>query len=192
MTAVTTSRVWTARAKKIPECINSQLVGTFPSLVAGSDGTETCAFFVRTTREELSKAKLATKVKSLIRPQFVATPHGPLVVAYCSASSTTENAEPFISETALFPRLPSMPGHREISEVLKSSKYAFFIACDEKGACLFNSKARILEEWRSEFTEKSKAFDGGKQISDEKTAIMSLYWYQERYTPSSRIFEVKH
>jgi hypothetical protein len=44
----------------------------------------------------------------------------------------------------------------------------------------------------SELAEKSKTFDEGKQISDEKTAIMSLYWYQERYNPSSKIFEVTH
>lgn len=192
MTAVTTSPVWSARAKRIPESLNAQLVGTFPSTVAGSDGAEACAFFIRATREEFSKSKLGRKSKSLIRPQFVATPHGPLVVAYCLASSNLENSEPFMSETALFPRLPSMPSHREIFGMLKSGKDVFFVVCDENGECLLNSKARIRDEWRSEFAEKSKAFDEGKQISDEKTAIMSLYWYQERYNPSSRIFEVKH
>ena len=49
-----------------------------------------------------------------------------------------------------------------------------------------------MDDWTAELAEKFKGFDEGKQIADEKSAIMSLYWYQERYNPSSRIFEVQH
>jgi hypothetical protein len=108
------------------------------------------------------------------------------------ASARVEGQEPFISETAIFPRLASMPSHKEIFEMLKSKNEAYLVICDEKGRCIFNSRARILEEWKSELANNSGAFDQGQQISDEKAAIMSLYWYQERYRPSSGLFEVKH
>jgi hypothetical protein len=49
-----------------------------------------------------------------------------------------------------------------------------------------------LEEWRSELSASANAFDDGQQIADEKAAIVSLYWYQERHHPSRKIFEVKH
>jgi hypothetical protein len=180
---------WSTAAKKVPDKVNSQLVGTYPSIVTGEDGMEKAAFFVRVSAEEWS-AGLPNKAKCMIRPQFVRTPQGPMVVAYCMVAPS--DSEPFISETAIFPRLSSMPTHREIAELLMSKGSAFLTICNEKGDCLFNSKARILTEWRSELIEKSKAFDEGKQISDEKAAIMSLYWYQERYNPSSKIFEVRH
>jgi len=85
-----------------------------------------------------------------------------------------------------------MPAHREFAELLQARGEVYLIVCNENGACIFNSKASILEQWRAELAEKAKAFDEGKQITDERTAIMSLYWYQERYNPSIRIFEVSH
>jgi hypothetical protein len=185
--------VWSEKARRIPDGLNSQLVGTFPAVVSGEDGFETCAFFVRSGREELFKAKLRRRsTRCFIKPQFVKTPQGPLLVAYCMASARVEGQEPFISETAIFPRLASMPSHKEIFEMLKSKNEAYLVICDEKGRCIFNSRARILEEWKSELANNSGAFDQGQQISDEKAAIMSLYWYQERYHPSSGLFEVKH
>ncbi len=183
---------WSTGAKRIPAIVNSQLVGTFPSIVTGDDGAKTCAFFVRASAEEWNSALTAGSAASFVKPHFVKTPQGPMIVAYCMVTSTDSGIEPFISETAIFPRLLSMPTHREIAELLQYRKEAFFVICNEKGACLFNSKARVLDDWVSELAEKSKAFDEGKQISDEKTAIMSLYWYQERYNPSCKIFEVTH
>lgn len=189
----TSTLVWSEKLKRIPDKLNSELTGTFPSIVSGEDGIKTCAFFVRSTREEVLRAKLTRRSsKCFIKPQFVKTPQGPLVVAYCLASSKSTGSEPFISETALFPRLTSMPSHKEIFELLMSRTEAYFVICDEKGRCIFNIKARILEEWRSALSDNAKAFDEGQQISDEKTAIMSLYWYQERYHPSSGLFEVAH
>jgi hypothetical protein len=127
-----------------------------------------------------------------VRPQFVKTPHGPLlVVYYATRLSRDPSAEPFISETAIFPRLDSMPTHREIARLLARTKYAYYVICNEKGKCVLNIRARILNSWRKDFAEKSSAFDEGKQIADEKTAIMSLYWYQDRYSPTAKIFEVR-
>ena len=183
---------WSTGAKRIPAIINTQLVGTFPSIVAGDDGSNTCAFFVRASAEEWNSAVKAGPTTSFVKPQFVKTPQGPMIVAYCMVASIDSGIEPFISETAIFPRLLSMPTHREIADLLQSRKEAFFVICNEKGACLFNSKARVLDDWVSELAEKSKAFNEGKQISDEKAAIMSLYWYQERYNPSSKIFGITH
>lgn len=183
---------WNDKVKIIPESLNGQLVGTFPSIVRGDDGVEMCAFFVRVAKAEISKADLKKKSgKCLIKPQFVKTPHGPMIVAYCMVSSE-EASEPFISETAIFPRLPSMPSHREIAELLQARGEAYFVLCNEKGGCIYNAKARVLDQWRAELAENAMNFDDGKQIADEKTAIMSLYWYQERYNPSTKIFEVKH
>lgn len=189
-----TSRlVWSATAKRIPDSINSKLVGTFPSIVQGDDGNATCAFFVRAAKEEFFNSMCGGSVTCLVRPQFVKTPHGPLVVAYCMAApKDAEGSQPFFSETAIFPRLASMPAHREFAELLQSRSEAYLVVCEKNGACIFNSKAGILEQWRAELAENAKAFDEGKQIADERTAIISLYWYQERYNPSSRIFEVSH
>jgi hypothetical protein len=55
-----------------------------------------------------------------------------------------------------------------------------------------NAKARTASEWRLDFADKASGFEEGKQITDEKTAIMSLYWYQDRYRPSGKIFEIQH
>ncbi len=96
-----------------------------------------------------------------------------------------------MSETAIFPRLPSLPSHKLISELLASGSEAFFVVCDEAGNCLLNSKAKILESGRNELADNAKQFDEGKQIADEKSAIMSLYWYQERYNPTAKIFDVR-
>ncbi|HLG36583.1 MAG TPA: hypothetical protein VI338_00485 [Nitrososphaera sp.] len=189
-----TSRlVWSATAKRIPDSINSKLVGTYPSIVQADDGNATCAFFVRAAKEESFNSMWSGSATCLVRPQFVKTPHGPLVVAYCMAApKDAEGSQPFFSETAIFPRLTSLPAHREFAGVLQSRSEVYLIVCNENGACIINSKASILEQWRAELAEKAKAFDEGKQITDERTAIMSLYWYQERYNPSSRIFEVSH
>lgn len=84
-----------------------------------------------------------------------------------------------------------MPSHSEISRLLACTKYAYYVICNEKGECILNIKAKILNSWRKDFAEKSKAFDEGKQITDEKTAIMSLYWYQDRFNPTAKIFEVR-
>lgn len=183
--------VWSATAERLPDSINAQLIGTFPSIVE-DDGSTTCAFFVRASKEELFNSVWTGPATCLVKPQFVKTPHGSLVVAFCMVSKDTDDSQPFISETAIFPRLSGMPAHRELAELLQVRSEVYLIVCDENGKCIFNSKGRILEQWRSELAEKAKAFDEGKQITDEKTAIMSLYWYQERYNPSSKIFEVSH
>lgn len=188
-----TRLAWSATVKRLPDSINAQLVGTLPSVVQGDDGRATCAFFIRATREELLNSAETGSATCLVRPQFVRTPHGPLVVAYCMvAPRNDDGSQPFISETAIFPRLSTMPAHRELAELLQSRSEVYLIVCDENGECILNSKAMISEQWRTELAEKAKAFDVGKQINDEKTAIMSLYWYQERYNPSSKIFEVNH
>lgn len=184
--------VWSGDSIRVPNSINSQLEGTFPSIVEGEDGMEACAFFVRATEGEFVCNVNGQSLTCLMKPQFVKTPQGPIIVAYFMvASAGNEESEPFISETAIFPRLSTMSSHRNIAEMLLSGGHVYFVVCDEQGKCLFNSKANIPEEWRSELAEKGKGFDAGKQITDEKSAIMSLYWYQERYNPSSRIFEVK-
>ena len=183
---------WSTDAKRLPHSVNTQLVGTFPSIVEDDGGSTTCAFFVRASKDELMNSLWTVPASSLIRPQFVKTPHGPLVVAFCMVSNDADGYQPFISETAIFPRLSGIPAHRELAELLHARSEAYLIVCDDVGKCIFNSKARILEQWRSELAEKAKAFDEGNQITDEKTAIMSLYWYQERYNPSRKIFEVSH
>jgi hypothetical protein len=76
--------------------------------------------------------------------------------------------------------------------MLAGEAETYYVVCDAEGKCLFNSNATILDEWRSELAERVKGFHEGKQITDEKTAIMSLYWYQERHSPSSRLFEISH
>ena len=184
---------WSEKARRIPDNLNSELVGTFPSIVSGKDGIEMSAFFVRVARDEMPSVRLPRKTrKCFIKPQFVKTPQGPLVVAYCMVPSESDGHEPFISETALFPRLSTMPSHKRIFDVLRSKSEAYLVICDENGRCIFNSKASILEEWRSQLGDNAKAFDEGQQIADEKAAVLSLYWYQERYHPSGKIFEVKH
>ncbi len=191
MSKAITLPFWSSSDTKIPEQINSQLVGTFPALVRGEDGKETCAFFVRALSEEFH-AMVSGAARCLVKPQFVKTPQGPIVVAYCMASGQSgTGSEPYISEISLFPRLTSMPGHRRIYESLLVRSDVYFVVCDENGDCLLNSNAQVLDEWRRELAEKGKGFDEGKQVTDEKTAIMSLYWYQERYNPSSKIFEIR-
>ncbi|MCI0562536.1 MAG: hypothetical protein MN733_28965 [Nitrososphaera sp.] len=173
--------------RRLPESINNQLVGTFPAIVLDERGKRTCAFFVRAGQDELSGAQVACSIK----PLFVRTPQGPLIVVYCMAGTEDEQAEPFFSETAIFPRLGSIPSHREIARLLASRKEAYYVVCDKGGTCMLNVKTRVLDSWRNELAQKAKEFDEGKQIADEKTAIMSLYWYQERYNPSAKIFEIK-
>ncbi|MGH9992074.1 MAG: hypothetical protein ACREBU_23535 [Nitrososphaera sp.] len=185
---------WSIESVAIPRSVNDQLVGTFPSIVRDEKGRKTCAFFVRAAEEDLFKRSdnRESAASSYLRPQFVRTPQGPLIVVHCMAKFDGQNpGEPFMSETAIFPRLPSMPLHRTICEMLASNSEAFFVICDARGNCLFNSKAKILESWRKELADKAKDFDEGKQITDEKTAIMSLYWYQEKYNPTARIFEIR-
>ncbi|MGI0037027.1 MAG: hypothetical protein ACRD99_01555, partial [Nitrososphaera sp.] len=142
-----TSRLaWSATAKRLPDSINSQLVGTFPSIVQGDDGRTTCAFFVRAAMEEFFNSEWTGSANCLVKPQFVRTPHGPLVVAYCmAASNDADGSQPFISETAIFPRLSGMPAHREFAELLQSRSEVYLIVCDEDGKCILNSKARILK-----------------------------------------------
>ena len=183
---------WSTFAKRLPDSINAQLVGTFPSIVEEPDGTKVCAFYVRATSEEFGKARKTGSTSCLVKPQFVKTPQGPLIVVYCMVDSTGSGFDPFFSETAIFPRLPSLPIHREIADMLLSKGEVYYIVSNESGECIFNSKARVMNEWRAELAEKEKAFDEGKQITDEKSAIMSLYWYQERYNPTDKIFEVRH
>jgi hypothetical protein len=108
------------------------------------------------------------------------------------AAAGDDDSKPFISETAIFPRLASMPAHRELAGLLQTRSDAYLVVCDQNGECILNSKARILKQWRTELAENAGAFDIGKQITDERTAIMSLYWYQERYNPSYQIFKVSH
>jgi hypothetical protein len=187
-----TRLAWSPNAKRLPDSINARLVGTLPSVVQGNDGKTTCAFFVRASKDELLNSVSSGSVKCLVRPQFVKTPHGPLVVAYCMATRDDHSSQPFISETAIFPRLSSMRTHRELAELLQTRREVYLIVSDEKGECILNSKAGILNKWRTELAEKAREFDVGKQITDERTAIMSLYWYQERYSPSSKIFKVSH
>lgn len=181
---------WSVSTRKVPEIINSQLVGTFPAVVKDEEG-KTCAIFIRASLKDLDAAS-QNSIKCMLRPQFVKTPHGPIVVACCMASPENGEYEPFISETALFPRLPSLPSHKEILDLLLSLDYAYFVACDEAGKCLLNAKAQIKDEWREELASRTIEFGTGKQISDEKTAIMALYWYQERYNPTDRLFEISH
>lgn len=184
---------WSINSSRVPDSINSQLIGTFPSIVEGDDGKAACAFFVRATEDEFTYGADWDSTTCLMRPQFVKTPQGPIIVACCMVSAKDNGvSEPFISETAIFPRLSNMSSHRTITDMLVSGGQVYFVVCDETGKCLFNSKAHILEEWRSELAAKGKGFDDGKQITDEKSAIMSLYWYQERDNPSSKIFEVRH
>jgi hypothetical protein len=184
---------WSASNTRIPESINAQLVGTFPSLVEVK-GAVASAFFVRATEDEFATSVPNTKSAScFVKPQFVRTPHGPIVVAYCMAKTNgSSELEPFISETALFPRLSTLPTHGEIVMMLAGEAETYYVVCDAEGKCLFNSNATILDEWRSELAGRVKGFHEGKQITDEKTAIMSLYWYQERHSPSRRLFEISH
>lgn len=187
-----TRLAWSATAKRLADSLNAQLVGTLPSVVRGDNGRACSAFFVRASREELCNAVATQSATCLVRPQFVRTPHGPLIVAYCMAAAGDDDSQPFISETAIFPRLASMPAHRELAELLQTGSEAYLVVCDENGECILNSKARTLKQWRTQLAENAGAFDTGKQITDERTAIMSLYWYQERYNPSSQIFKVSH
>ena len=183
---------WSTEKNTIPEKINEQLVGTFPCIVIDNDRRKICAFFVRASDGDHLSLSSGKRTGSYVKPQFVKTPQGPLLVAYCATSRNKDpSKEPFISETAIFPRLDSMPSHREMAGLLASTKYAFYVICNEKGECILNSRAKILNSWRKDFAEKSKAFDEGKQITDEKTAILSLYWYQDRYNPTAKIFEVR-
>ena len=183
---------WSTLNSSIPDSINEQLVGTFPTVVIDNDRRKVCAFFVRASDSDRLSLDSGVRTRSYVRPQFVKTPHGPLlVVYYATRLSKDPSTEPFISETAIFPRLDSMPTHREIARLLARTKYAYYVICNEKGKCILNIRARILNSWRKDFAEKSSAFDEGKQIADEKTAILSLYWYQDRYSPTARIFEVR-
>lgn len=183
---------WSTRNNSIPDSINEQLVGTFPCVVIDNDRRKVCAFFVRASDGDRLSPDSGKGSRSYVRPQFVKTPQGPLLVVYYAARLGKDpSAEPFISETAIFPRLDSMPSHREIARLLACTKYAYYVICNEKGECILNIRAKILSSWRKDFAEKSKAFDEGKQITDEKTAIMSLYWYQDRYNPTAKIFEVR-
>ncbi len=157
-----------------------------------NDRQKVCAFFVRASDGDHLSLDSGKGTRSYVRPQLVKTPQGPLLVVYYATRLNKDpSTEPFISETAIFPRLDSMPSHREIARLLASTKYAYYVICNEKGECILNIRAKILNSWRKDFAEKSKAFDEGKQITDEKTAITSLFWYQDRYNPTAKIFEVR-
>jgi hypothetical protein len=182
---------WSEAATAVPDVINTQLVGTFPSIVEDERG-RSCAFFIRLSERDPDALPASGPVKCMLRPQFVKTPHGPIVVSFCMASPESGEWDPFISETALFPRLATIPTHRQILDLLLSLDSAYFVVCDDSGKCILNKKAQILEIWKEELASKVNEFDSGKQISDEKTAIMALYWYQERYNPTDKIFEITH
>ena len=182
---------WSVRTTVVPDSINTQLVGTFPAVVEDEEGV-TCAFFVRVSERDPDSVPSNGPVKCMLRPQSVKTPHGPIVVAFCMASPESGEWDPFISETALFPCLSSLPSHRQILDLLLSRGSAYFVASDEAGKCILNKKAHILDIWKDELAAKMMDFDSGTQISDEKTAIMALYWYQERYNPTGKMFEITH
>ncbi|GEM_PF-2122489 len=196
---------WSTRKTTIPDTINQKLVGTFPAVVIDDDSSNTgqnlAAFFIRApvVGEEsagfvlLSEQKSKKKLKCTVKPKFVKTPYGPLVMVYgmIDFSSIKRGVDPYVSETAIFPRLETLPSHKEITELMISNHEVFYVIGDEYGNCIFNDKAYVVDLWRDELFEKRDSFyDEPKQITDEKEAISALIWYQQRFKPTPEIFEV--
>ncbi len=215
---------WSLRNTTIPDSINKQLIGTLPIVVRDedNDGRKMAAFFVRAPMDEEKencnsmlmqttesckndnknnrddkKERLHNNNdwKCTIKPQFIRSPNGPLVMVYgmvvdSSLRKHSKTASPFISETAIFPKLPSLPSHKEILDLLCTNYEVFYIICDEYSSCIFNGKVYVLDVWREALAEKNNNFEGSLQITDERVAISTLFWYQQRFKPTADMFNV--